>query len=511
MSDLQVDQLRIMARLYPDEVAYRHLDARTDLTFAEWHEQSSRLAHVLIDAGITKGDRVAIDLPNDEFLAWITTYVAIHKAGAVAVPVNSRLTSAELGTILNHAEVSATITGGEQAEKLADVWPAVDTLATVLTTDQQPLEEMQPYTGALLAADPDDVQVPVEAGDLADIMYTSGTTGTPKGVAVRHRNVALLPNGEVPFSGDCWIHASPPFTFAGISFVFNPMKMGMTGMYQARFDAANWYRYVEQYAPTAAFLVPAMCQLLIAHDRWADADLTSLTLVAVGSAPLAPDTLVQLCQRMPGAAVTNSYGMTEAGPAYCSMPEGEVLRRMGSVGQPMPPMEVRIVDPVSGEEVPVGEEGEIRIRMEGRQREYYRDPDATAETWTDDGWLTTGDVGRLDEDGFLYIVGRLKEVIIRGGNNIHATDVEAVLVEHPDVLEAAVLGIPHEVLGEDIAAFVVPVANATLDPEEVKAFCAERLTDYKCPRRVHVIHALPRNPTGKVVKRELASRPELAT
>lgn len=493
MEGLLVDQLRLMADRYPVEVAYRHLDADLEITFEAWERASNALARGLVAHGVGRGDRVAIALPGAMLLEWITAYAAIHKAGAVAVPVNTRLTVPELRAILGHAEPVAVLTSDELR---AGIDAAIAGVAGVrlVTTDL-----------AGVAADDDaEFQVPVELDDLADVMYTSGTTGLPKGVAVRHRNIALIPNNEPPWTGERWLHASPLFTFAGIGFIYNPMKMGMTGMYQARFDAGRWLSYVERERPTMAFIVPAMAQLLVNHERWAEADLSSLVLLSVGSAPLPPETLFALLERLPDTSVSNSYGMTEAGPAFCVMPKEEAGRRVGSVGLPMPPMEVRIVDPATGAEVPVGEEGEVLIRLEGRQREYYRDPEATARTW-EDGWLHTGDVGRLDADGFLYIAGRIKDVIIRGGNNIHAGDVEAVLYEHPGVLEAAAVGIAHPTLGEDVGAAVVPKPGAALDPAELTEFCRERLADYKVPRRVLLVDELPRNATGKVVKRELST------
>jgi long-chain acyl-CoA synthetase len=507
VAELLVDQLRTMARLYGDEVAFHDLDGGRSHTFREWNARSNQLARGLIANGIAKGDRVAIDLPSSEILWWIVAYAAIHKAGAVAVPVNTRLTMRELVTILGHAEIAALLTNHAliEGQSLHEVWGQVPSIGWIASIDAAPFDTM-PVTH-LLDADTDDVQVALDEGDLADIMYTSGTTGLPKGVAVRHRNVALLPNGEVPWTGTYWLQGSPPFTFAGISFIYNPMKLGMGCRFQATFNASRWIDYVEEHRPTATFVVPAMAQLLINEPRWASADLSSLTLVSCGSAPLPPETLVHLCERFPTAVVTNGYGMTEAGPAYCAMSRDEVLKRIGSVGQPMPPMEVRIVDPGTGADVGARVEGEVLIRAKGRQREYYKDPEATARTWTDDGWLHSGDIGFLDEDGFLYIVGRMKEVIIRGGNNVHATDVESVLYEHPAVLEAAVAGIPHDVLGEDIAAFVVPKPGVTVTAEDLDAHCRDRLADYKCPRRFTFLEALPRNATGKVLKRELVPPP----
>jgi acyl-CoA synthetase (AMP-forming)/AMP-acid ligase II len=191
--------------------------------------------------------------------------------------------------------------------------------------------------------------------------------------------------------------------------------------------------------------------------------------------------------------------MTEAGPAFIVMPKEEVRKRVGSVGKPVGPTELRIVRE-DDSACDAGEVGEVLTRMSGRQREYYKDEAATASTWTEDGWLRSGDLGYLDDDGFLYLVGRKKDLIIRGGNNIYPTDVEAVLLEHPAVQEAAVIGIPHAVLGEDVAAFVVHRPDGTVADDELLEFCAERLADYKRPRQLHVVDELPRNATGKVMK-----------
>lgn len=508
-----VDQIRRMVGLVPDERAFVDLDAGRALTFREWHSASNRLARGLAARGLSKGDRVALYLPTSDALAFVVAYAAIHKAGGVAVPTNTRLTSREVRHVLAHAEITGAVTSPVFAEQFGHAREELDSLKFSVVTG--PAGPEAPGAGDVAwddAFDEDDAdfQVPLDAANLADIMYTSGTTGLPKGVAVTHNNVAMIPNSEPQWTGNGWIHSSPLFTFAGIGFIYNPMKMGMVSLYQAKFDAGRWIEYVERERPPFAFIVPAMAQLIADHERFAPvedggADLSSLQLVSVGSAPLPFEVLRRVQERIPNASVSNSYGMTEAGAAYCVMPPGESLKRKGSVGLPLPPAELRIVDEdgnmLSGEE-----EGELFIRTPGKQRAYYRDPEATAAAWEDDGWLHTGDLAKFDPDGYLYIVGRKKDVIIRGGHNIHAGDVEAVLYEHPAVLEAAVFGVPHPVLGEDVAAAVVLRPAARMQPVDLVNFCDDRLADYKVPRKLAFVTELPRNATGKVVKRELLAQ-----
>ena len=498
--ELQEDQLRYMARTLPDEVAYRNLDAGTAMTFEQWDRASNRLARGLTGLGVDRGDRVAIYLPAEEVLRWITAYAAVHKAGAVVVPCNTRLTVPELGTVLEHAGATLMLTGDallatalEVRDRIA---PSLDVVSAGSASDA--VARVTSWDDAI-DDDDGDYQVAVDLTDLADVMYTSGTTGLPKGIAVRHGNVAMIPNLEPQWSGGGWMHGAPMFTFAGIAFVYNPMKMGLTGFYQPRFDAGRWLRYVELERPTHCMLVPSFAELLVAHPDFDAADLSSLQQVSIGSAPLAPATHRRLIDRLPDATVGNSYGMSEAGPAYIVMPKEEIKNRVGSVGKPVGPMEIRIVDD-DGDEVGAHEVGELHLRMQGKQREYYKDGDATAATWTGDGWLRSGDLAYVDDDGFLYICGRKKDMIIRGGNNIYATDVEAVLLEHPDVREAAVAGVPHPVLGEDVAAWIVVRDGSSLTHDDLLAFCEPRLADYKRPRQVRFVTELPRNATGKVMK-----------
>jgi acyl-CoA synthetase (AMP-forming)/AMP-acid ligase II len=494
---LLIDQLRWCTDQRPDEVAYVDLIRNESITFAEWESGANRVARGLIAAGIRPGDRVALHLESEHLLRWLVSYSGIHTAGAVAVPTNTRLTAPEVARVLGHAEPSVVITSSAllpMIEALRGDLPALR-LVVDATTDQW--DELCDADGSRLDA-------PVGDGDLADIMYTSGTTGLPKGIAVRHRNAHIIPNSEAKWSGDAWIHCSPLFTFAGMSFIYNPMKMGMKALFLSRFDVDPWVDAVEKYRPTSAFLVPAMVQLLLASDRIETADLSSLTVLSIGSAPLPPTLQLAIAERVPDAMVSNSYSMTEVGSAFTFMPPGELHKRVGSVGVPIG-TRFKIVDE-DEVELPPRTVGEIMVHVGEHHREYYKDPDATAAMWTGE-WVRSGDLGELDEDGYLYIRGRKKDMIIRGGNNIPATDVESVLYEHPAVLEAAVVAIPHEVLGEDVAAAVVVRPGHELTAEDLKSFSAERLADYKVPRRIWFLDALPRNATGKVVKADLVPPP----
>ncbi len=506
MPPLLTDQLRLMAVNFPAEEGFVDVSRRQALTFSEWDSRSSALARGLAGAGVGVGERVALHLSLANPLDWVVAYAAIHKAGAVAVPVNNRWVSAELGEILVHSAAAAVIVDPETWPVLE---PAVDRLTSLRLAVWNGPGEDPPKVGgaqvghwrAIAAADSSPFQVAVDDEAMADIVYTSGTTGRPKGVVVRHANASLLPNGVPHWSGSGWLSCSPLFTFAGITAIYNPMKLGLRALYLPRFDTGQWIEAVERERPAMVFLVPAMAELLLADPRLAAADLTSVGLCAVGGAPLAPGTQRRLQERMPEASVSNGYGMTEAGSAFAVIPKEEAEKRVGSVGKAIPPTEFVVVDD-EGAPLPAGEVGELVIKCPGRPREYYNDPEATARTWHGDA-LHTGDLARLDEDGYLYIVGRAKDVIIRGGHNVHATDVEAVLYEHPAVAEAAVAGVPHGVLGEDVAAWVVPVPGAVVDPAELQEFARGRLADYKVPRRITVVDSLPRNATGKVVKHQL--------
>ncbi|HXN60917.1 MAG TPA: class I adenylate-forming enzyme family protein, partial [Acidimicrobiales bacterium] len=443
---LMDEHLGRMAEQFGDETAFAVVDVGA-MTFAEWDGAANAMARWLLEAGLEPGGRVGIHLRPELALRWLVSYSAAHRAGGVAVPMNPRLAPAEVGHVLAHSGATAVVTDGDLVP--ADLQAAEGRLVALVDAGAEAGPGSASGTPVLgwseaTGGDRSPFQAPRQNDDLADILYTSGTTGRPKGVAVRHSNGSMIGAVDPNWTGDGWVHASPLFTFAGIALVYTPMKLGLQVVYQPRFDAGRWLEVVQAERPVAVFLVPAMAHLLIDHPGFDEADLSSVTMCSVGSAPLAPYVVERLQAKMPDALVSNNYGMTEAGSAYCIMPQGEAVKRPGSVGQIAPPAVVQIVDE-HDRPLPADEVGEVRLQMPGRHREYYNDPEATAEVWRD-GWLVTGDLGKLDADGYLYIVGRSKDVIIRGGNNVHATDVEHALVQHAAVKEVAVVGAPHPVL-----------------------------------------------------------------
>ncbi|HEX3899662.1 MAG TPA: AMP-binding protein [Mycobacteriales bacterium] len=479
------DQLRWAAGNQPDEPAFV-VDGIGAITYAEWHATSSRLAHGLIDAGIKAGDRVALVMRPEDGLAFVQAYSAIHKAGGVAVPVNTRMAPSLVEGVLAHCEPTVTIVADELTQ-LAPGGIRWDTL---------------------LADDAEDIQVDRDSDDLAEILYTSGTTSAPKGVAIRHSNSAMIITSEPQWTGRPWLHACPMFTFSGMTFVYQPMRMGMFTLYLPKFDTGAWLRLIAEAQPKSVFLVPAMVELLLADPRTATSDWSCVEMVSVGSAPIAPSTMLALQELVPDALVTNSYSMTEAGTAYFFMPKGQLATHPGSVGLAVPPAKVRIVDD-EGADVAVGEIGNVQVKPAGKLREYYKVPAEKQEIFHADGWLRTGDLGKFDDESYLYIVGRAKDVIIRGGLNVHAVDVESALYEHPAVREAAVVGVEHPVLGEDVVAFVVLAEEGAASADELIAWTKERVADYAAPRRLYLVDEFPRNATGKVLKRELQHHPAL--
>jgi acyl-CoA synthetase (AMP-forming)/AMP-acid ligase II len=296
--------------------------------------------------------------------------------------------------------------------------------------------------------------------------------------------------------------ASPFSTTSGILLVDGPSRGGLSGWYLPRFDAGKWLAVVTDRRPVAAFIVPAMAQLLVAHPDFGDADLSSLVALTIGGAPIARPTLHRLVERLPNADVLVGYGLTEFG-AVTRMPSSDKGKHLGSAGRPLPGVEVRLVN-AEGTEVEPGQVGEITVRGAEPTRQYFKDAANSEATWRD-GWLYSGDLARFDDDGFLWITGRSRDIIIRGGHNIVPGEIEEVLYSHPSVAEATVAGVPHDVLGEDVEAWVVLREDSAATTADLREFLLGRLATYKVPRRLHFPKALPRNAAGKVIRHLLDS------
>jgi long-chain acyl-CoA synthetase len=501
-SERRPDDIGIVATELPRATAWLNLSDGSELTFGQWDGQANQLARGLADRGIDRGDRVVIAFTPDEPFEWLISYVAVHRAGAVAVPVNTRLSGPELEAILAHAEPAAVLASAatEGAVPWVELTAGLAGLRVVAVTGGA---ERDPAFSDLLHPDASETTTAFDADGAKDVMYTSGTTGAPKAVVVPYGKA----DGAVrsgPWNGLGFMTASPFSTTSGILLIDGPRRGGLSGWYLPRFDAGKWLALVAHRRPVAAFIVPAMAQLLVAHPQFADADLSSLVALTVGGAPVTPSTLHRLAERLPNADVLVGYGLTEFG-AVTRMPSGDKGRHLGSAGRPLPGVEVRVVG-ADGSEVERGQVGEITVKGVEPTRQYYKDTANSRATWRD-GWMYSGDLGRLDDDGFLWITGRSKDIIIRGGFNIVPGEVEDALYGHPSVAEAVVAGVPHDVLGEDVEAWVVLREDATVTAAELREFLLGKLATYKVPRRLHFAKALPRNAAGKVV-RHMLSRPE---
>ena len=489
MSLLQPQLIAQLAGSFPDGVAWRNLADGAELTLDAWHRRSNRFARGLQERGLQRGDRVGLLIGNEEPLEWLVSYLAIHKAGMIAVPLLARLGPVELARILQDAGASLALC----SEVTDPVRAAVETVVSTGAGGAARWAE-------LLSPDDRDLEPAFGPDDVADIMYTSGTTGRPKGVLVRHGGLSTTDRVPSAWPGLGFLSSSPFATTSGSLLISGPLRGGLSGWFLPRFDPAAWITAVEREHPVAAFLVPAMVELIVGAPNFASADLSSLAVVNVGSAPIAAATLRRFGAGLPAAEVLCGYGMTEFG-AVTAMPMGDGGRHLGSVGLPLPGVEVRIVGP-GGEPRATGDVGQVVVGGTRRARAYLGAGESSGATSVD-GWLQTGDLGYLDGDGHLWIVGREKEIIIRGGHNVVPGEVEAALFEHPAVAEAVVAGVEHPVLGEDVAAWVVlrqPASTAAL-----RAFLLERLADYKVPRRITVVDVLPRNESGKVIKSRLES------
>jgi long-chain acyl-CoA synthetase len=453
------------------------------IVYAELEAHATRMAGLLRSRGVGPGDRVGIWLPNVP--SFVAAFFGALRLGAIVVPLNALLKPGEVSQRLEHSG----------ARELVAAAPVGD----VAWVDPEGVRAAEPVTEV----------VDRDRDDTAVILYTSGTTGDPRGAELTHAGL----RAEAEFlvepllrlrPEDVVFGAAPLAHIMGLTGVMNgPIAGGACAALTSRFEAAAALELMVSTRTTVFLGVPTMCIALLEAAQSAAA-LPPLRVAHVGGASLAPDTLRAFAARF-GCDVVEGLGMTETGGPLCTHRLGQ-LCKPGSVGTPVDGMELRVGDE-SGVDVPQGEVGEVLVRGTGLMKGYWRNPEATSDAFREGGWFATGDMGYQDEDGYLFLVDRKKDIVLRGGYTVYPRELEDVLYAHPGVLEGVVLGVPDEKLGEEVVAVVVPKPGSDLEPEEVREFVRERVAAYKYPRLVVVADELPHSRTGKILRREIDREP----
>lgn len=494
----------------PLSYAARHWAARTAVicgddsyTFSQLHERCARLVGALSGLGARQGDRIAVLSLNSH--RFVEAFLGLPAAGLVVVPLNTRLAWAELGPILADARATVLLTDRAVPTEIADL---VDTVV------QMP----DAYEALLAAASPGDISGHgVNEDALAAMFFTGGTTGRSKGVMLSHRN--LIANAYHKTLGvridthDVFLAAPALFHVAGTAALHGLCWRGAATVVQPSFDPAGALDLIEQHRVTFALPVPTMVAAMVDEQLARPRDVSSLRLLGHAGSPIASEVLRRAKRAFPTAQLAHFYGATETCSIACHLMHEELQLGddaagdgplLGSCGVPALGVRIRVVGP-DAIPVGVGEVGEVCVAGNSVMMGYWENPTATAEA-VRDGWYHTGDLGRLDADGNLFIVDRLKDMIVSGGENVYSVEVEEVLARHPGVIEVAVIGVPDERWGEAVVAVVVPAPEsdpATLG-DELRAFCRQFLAGYKVPKRIDVRHEpLPKSGPGKVLKRAL--------
>ncbi|QCI68322.1 class I adenylate-forming enzyme family protein [Phreatobacter stygius] len=504
--DLVADQ----AARRPDALALtaRSADgAEQRLSYGELLARAQRLAAGLRHLGVTRGDHVGMMMNNEAGVEAAVTMLALHRLGAVVVPVNTRFAADEIVYVVNKARLGLLIA-------MRDFWPLLQSLEPRLAGVRHVIT-----VGGDAASAPADWQrifdeaparhepwpsVPPDA--MSEILFTSGTTAHPKGAVMTHGRSVISAYGFAEAMSlaetDVFQSFFPFFTTASLHCLLLPAWWaGAQAVLDPALDVPAIIGRMERERTTKYIGAPAFYIFLLDHYDRSRHDLSTLTMFDYGGAAMPVEVIQRLAETFPHIELRQTYGMTESGPAGTVLKGEDGQAKLGSVGRPWPLTEVRVVDE-AGAAVAAGTAGEIAIRSPSVMLEYYDEPVLTQKA-LQDGWLLTGDIGYLDAEGFLYHVDRKKDMIIRGGHNIGSLEVEEALFRHPAIQDAAVIAVPHPKLGEDIHAFVVPRPGRTVDAGALQAFCRDKLADYKIPRRITFTDALPRGPMGKVLKSDL--------
>jgi len=473
-------------------------------TYAELNAAVNSLANGMKELGICKGDKVSIIMQNSD--KFVIAYYAILKLGAVVVPLNYRLAAPEVEYVLNDSDSVAVILDPEYKGLLRKIRANVPLLRWCVSTGEE--EDFLNWDTFLANYVDKEPNVQVDLYDDCQILYTSGTTGKPKGALFDHLRIMTVGHNVISTVSlthhDRIINVAPLYHSAQLDLFLLPgFYVGATHVILKEFHPIKALEAIQAEKISVFFGVPTMFNFMIQMPNFDQYDLKSLRCCLYGAAPMAAETVKRVIEKFGTDQFYNLCGLTEMGPGGIYLPPEEQIPRAGAAGKSILNTEARLVND-QGLDVLPGQVGELIVRGETMMKEYYKKPEATAETIVD-GWLHTGDMGVMDEEGFITLVDRKKDMIITGGENVYSSEVEQAVFAHPGVLDAAVIGVPHPVWGETVTAVVVPREGQSLDEGELIAFLKERLADYKVPRIVRFTDALPRNASGKVMKTELRS------
>ncbi|MFN8638278.1 MAG: long-chain-fatty-acid--CoA ligase [Dehalococcoidia bacterium] len=505
--------ITITAAIVPDRVGFVDPDER--VTFEQFQTRVNKLAQGLLAMGVGKGQNVGVMSVNS--VKFVEAFYASSAVGATFVPLNFRAKPEELTYMINTADITTLFISERYYPLLQEIRATVPNVTNVITLG---FEAAGVPTYESVVANSEDIPVftDIDEDDVALLIFTSGTTAMPKGVQLSFRALtALVVNTQSPpdpVSDQEVVLASVPFFhIAGASTMASAVFSGRRLVILPAFDPAAWLQAVEDEGVTHAFVVPTMLKRTMEVDNFSSYNLKSLRAITYGAAPMPYEVVRRAVDVFPAVDLMNAYGQTEAtgsmtylGPDDHKMngtPEQneKKLERLRSVGRPMPDIEIGILSP-EGRQLPQGEDGEICVRGDRVMRGYHKQEEATSSA-IHDGWLHTGDVGRLDEDGYLFITGRIKDMIIRGGENIAPAEIEQVLEGHPAIAEAAVIGVPDLDWGEVVKALMIPVKGQSASEEDLTAFVKTKLASYKAPAIYEWVDDFPRNHLGKVLKNEL--------
>ena len=504
--------LEISAAVVPEREALVCGEQR--VTYGAMARRANRLANGLRALGVDRGAKVAVMALNSP--QYVETYYACARIGGVLVPLNYRAKREETVHMLNDSGASLLFAGARYLGLIDSLRPEIPLLKEVVCVEG-PAEGVRSYDDVLAAGSDDDVRVEVDEQDATVLMYTSGTTALPKGVILTYLTLSVyvvntMSPADPEEAPSVTLLSVPIYHVAGLTAIISSIWGGRTLAILPQFEPRLWLETVQRECVTHSFVVPTMLKRIMDQPDFDEFDLSSLQLLTYGAAPM-PYEVVRKAVDIFRCDLMNAYGQTEStstmtylGPEDHRIEGTEEekaakLRRLRSVGRPMDDVQIAIMDR-DDDVLPAGQEGEICVRGARVMREYHGQKEAT-EAAIKDGWLHTGDVGYLDDNGYLFITGRTKDLIIRGGENISPGEIESVLEDHPKVAEAAVIGVPDVEWGERVMAFVVLRQGQAMTEEEVVSHCKGRLASFKAPQAVAFVSELPRNPLGKVLKTEL--------